>query len=189
MICYGLALAIESRGIEMTDAVAPAVTHHRHTRSRSERSRWLALIALCAGMLMIILDATIVNVALPSIQRDLRFSQANLAWVVNAYLIAFGGLLLLARAARRPHRPQAHVHGWAAGLHQRLAGVRPGPGSGAADRSPVRPGRRRRDDVLGDPGHDRHDVPGAPRAGPGRSGLYSFVASAEPRSACSWGAC
>jgi EmrB/QacA subfamily drug resistance transporter len=61
-----------------------------------ERSRWLALVVLCAGMLMIILDATIVNVALPSIQDDLGFSQSSLAWVVNAYLIAFGGLLLLA---------------------------------------------------------------------------------------------
>src|SRR5262249_31947383 len=50
---------------------------------------------LCAGMLMIVLDATVVNVALPSIQDDLGFSQSNLAWVVNAYLIAFGGLLLL----------------------------------------------------------------------------------------------
>jgi EmrB/QacA subfamily drug resistance transporter len=59
-------------------------------------SRWLALGVLCAGMLMIILDQTIVNVALPSIQRDLGFSQSGLAWVVNAYLIAFGGLLLLA---------------------------------------------------------------------------------------------
>jgi EmrB/QacA subfamily drug resistance transporter len=60
------------------------------------RSRWLALVVLCTGMLMIVLDVTIVNVALPSIQADLRFSQAGLAWVVNAYLIAFGGLLLLA---------------------------------------------------------------------------------------------
>src|SRR2546427_8391767 len=58
-------------------------------------SRWLALVVLCVGMLMIVLDATIVNVALPSIQGDLGFSQSNLAWVVNAYLIAFGGLLLL----------------------------------------------------------------------------------------------
>ncbi len=62
----------------------------------NERSRWLALYVLCAGMLMIVLDATIVNVALPSIQADLGFSQSSLAWVVNAYLIAFGGLLLLA---------------------------------------------------------------------------------------------
>src|ERR671918_316912 len=60
-----------------------------------DRERWLALYVLCVGMLMIVLDATIVNVALPSIQEDLGFSQNDLAWVVNAYLIAFGGLLLL----------------------------------------------------------------------------------------------
>src|SRR4051794_39498580 len=64
--------------------------------TRSDRRRWLALYVLCTGMLMIVLDATVVNVALPTIQTDLGFSQANLAWVVNAYLIAFGGLLLLA---------------------------------------------------------------------------------------------
>jgi EmrB/QacA subfamily drug resistance transporter len=62
----------------------------------SDRTRWLALYVLCAGMLMIVLDATIVNVALPTIQDDLGFSQSNLAWVVNAYMIPFGGLLLLA---------------------------------------------------------------------------------------------
>ncbi len=60
------------------------------------RRRWIALYVLCGGMLMIVLDATIVNVALPSIKEDLAFSQSNLAWVVNAYLVAFGGLLLLA---------------------------------------------------------------------------------------------
>ena len=64
--------------------------------SEHDRTRWLALYVLCAGMLMIVLDATIVNVALPSIQDDLGFSQSNLAWVVNAYMIPFGGLLLLA---------------------------------------------------------------------------------------------
>src|SRR6195952_2107100 len=58
-------------------------------------ARWRALIGLCAGFMMIILDSTIVNVALPSIQADLGFSQSTLAWVVNGYLIAFGGLLLL----------------------------------------------------------------------------------------------
>ena len=62
----------------------------------TETNRWIALVVLCVGVLMIILDATIVNVALPSIQSDLGFSQSSLAWVVNAYLIAFGGLLLLA---------------------------------------------------------------------------------------------
>jgi EmrB/QacA subfamily drug resistance transporter len=61
-----------------------------------DRTRWLALYVLCAGMLMIVLDATIVNVALPTIQDSLGFSQSNLAWVVNAYMIPFGGLLLLA---------------------------------------------------------------------------------------------
>src|SRR5687767_6809884 len=58
-------------------------------------NRWIALYVLCVGVLMIVLDATVVNVALPSIQEDLDFTQSNLAWVVNAYLIAFGGLLLL----------------------------------------------------------------------------------------------
>src|SRR5207248_3012399 len=62
----------------------------------NDRSRWIALVVLCTGMLMIVLDMTIVNVALPTIQADLGFSQAGLAWVVNAYLIAFAGLLLLA---------------------------------------------------------------------------------------------
>jgi MFS family permease len=61
-----------------------------------DRSRWFALVVLCVGMLMIVLDVTVVNVALPNIQGDLGFSQSSLAWVVNAYLIAFGGLLLLA---------------------------------------------------------------------------------------------
>ncbi|MBO0802036.1 MAG: DHA2 family efflux MFS transporter permease subunit [Nocardiopsaceae bacterium] len=66
------------------------------TGSATDRSRWIALVVLCTGMLMIVLDMTIVNVALPSIQANLGFSQSNLAWVVNAYLIAFAGLLLLA---------------------------------------------------------------------------------------------
>jgi EmrB/QacA subfamily drug resistance transporter len=61
-----------------------------------DRERWAALVVLCVGMLMIALDATVVNVALPVIQRDLRLSQSGLAWVVNAYLVSFGGLLLLA---------------------------------------------------------------------------------------------
>jgi EmrB/QacA subfamily drug resistance transporter len=68
------------------------MTEHEMT----DRKRWIALYVLCAGMLMIVLDGTVVNVALPTIQNDLGFSQSSLAWVVNAYLIAFGGLLLLA---------------------------------------------------------------------------------------------
>jgi len=64
--------------------------------SRSDRRRWIALAVLCLGQLMMVLDATIVNVALPSIQHDLHFSQGNLTWVMNGYLITFGGFLLLA---------------------------------------------------------------------------------------------
>src|SRR3954447_12816167 len=61
-----------------------------------ERRRWLALVVVCLAQLMIVLDTTIVNVALPSIQADLHFSQANLTWVVTAFLVTFGSLLLLA---------------------------------------------------------------------------------------------
>ncbi len=59
------------------------------------RRRWWALYVLCAGVLMIVLDTTIVNVALPSIQEDLRFTETSLVWVVNAYMLTFGGFLLL----------------------------------------------------------------------------------------------
>ncbi len=64
--------------------------------SKRERRRWIALAVLCLGQLMMVLDATIVNVALPSIQHDLSFSQGNLTWVIDGYLITFGGFLLLA---------------------------------------------------------------------------------------------
>jgi len=63
--------------------------------TEQDRTRWLALYVLCAGSLMIVLDTTIVNVALPSIRTDLGFSETSLAWVVNAYLLTFGGFLLL----------------------------------------------------------------------------------------------
>src|SRR5579871_5632637 len=74
----------------MTDpalAAAPAPT--------SDRRRWLALIVVCLAMLMNALDTTVVNVALPRIQHDLHFTQAGLAWVIDAYLVAFAGFLLM----------------------------------------------------------------------------------------------
>jgi EmrB/QacA subfamily drug resistance transporter len=77
-------------GIDQHDADAATA------EQRSERRRWIALGVLCLGQLMMVLDATIVNVALPSIQSDLHFSQGNLTWVINGYLITFGGFLLLA---------------------------------------------------------------------------------------------
>jgi MFS family permease len=76
--------------------IVPSTERDQRPGQAHDRSRWLALGVLCTGMLMIVLDATVVNVALPAIQNDLGFSQSSLAWVVNAYLIAFGGLLLLA---------------------------------------------------------------------------------------------
>jgi EmrB/QacA subfamily drug resistance transporter len=87
-----------SAGTDTADTVPPTAGAYEQggPDGRSDRSRWPALYVLCVGMLMIVLDVTIVNVALPSIQEDLRFSTSSLAWVVNAYLIAFGGLLLLA---------------------------------------------------------------------------------------------
>lgn len=80
-----------------TDLIAtPTAAHADNPPASGARSRWAALYLLCAGMLMIVLDMTIVNVALPAIQDDLGFTSSSLAWVVNAYLITFGGLLMLA---------------------------------------------------------------------------------------------
>jgi EmrB/QacA subfamily drug resistance transporter len=70
-------------------------TNPESTRSMDNRKRWLALLVLCLGVLMIVLDTTIVNVALPSIRQDLGFSETSLVWVVNAYMLSFGGFLLL----------------------------------------------------------------------------------------------
>ena len=118
--------------------------------SQTEKSRWIALYVLCAGMLMIVLDVTVVNVALPSIQDDLGFSQSSLAWVVNAYLIAFGGLLLLAgrlgdlisgaRASSWPASPSSRSPRCVCGLAQSqemLVGARFVQGIGGAMTSAV----------------------------------------------------
>lgn len=98
---------VRSLAAQEKDQMSPATTDPPSPPSPStagpagdsehgERRRWIALAVLCLGQLMMVLDATIVNVALPSIQRDLHFSQGNLTWVMNGYLITFGGFLLLA---------------------------------------------------------------------------------------------
>ncbi len=123
-----------------------------------DRNRWIALVVLCTGMLMIVLDMTIVNVALPSIQADLGFSQAGLAWVVNAYLIAFAGLLLLAgRLGDLTGRRNVFLAGLAAFTH-RVAAVRAGgePGDAGRGTIPARDGRRC--DLRGNTRHDRDHV-------------------------------
>ena len=105
--------------------------------SPTNRTRWLALIILCLGDLMIVLDTTIVNVALPSIRADLGFTQTSLAWVVNAYLLTFGGFLLLGgrlgdlfgAPAALPDRHHA--------LHRRLGRVRALDDAGHARSAPA----------------------------------------------------
>jgi MFS family permease len=62
---------------------------------RESRRRWIALVVVCLAMLMNVLDTTVVNVALPKIQHDLHFTQAGLAWVLDGYMVAFGGFLLM----------------------------------------------------------------------------------------------
>jgi EmrB/QacA subfamily drug resistance transporter len=84
------------RASRVADGQASQLASELAAAASRERRRWVALAVLCLGQLMMVLDATIVNVALPSIQRDLHFTQGNLTWVVNGYLITFGGLLLLA---------------------------------------------------------------------------------------------
>ncbi|WP_189439790.1 DHA2 family efflux MFS transporter permease subunit [Rhodanobacter panaciterrae] len=78
-----------SKALIDSPTATPPRRHAHHDR------RWLALLVLCLGVLMIVLDTTIVNVALPSIQTDLKFSATSLAWVVNAYMLTYGGFLLL----------------------------------------------------------------------------------------------
>src|ERR1700724_4753215 len=95
-------LRIRPKGAQMSTTTIdrPSSEHQplaaAASESKRERRRWLALAVLCLGQLMMVLDATIVNVALPSIQHELHFSQGNLTWVMNGYLITFGGFLLLA---------------------------------------------------------------------------------------------
>jgi MFS family permease len=130
------------------------------TASSLSRSRRLALAVLCAGMLMVILDGSIVTVALPVIQTDLGFSPTSLTWVLNAYLIAFGGLLPLAgRLGDLVGRKRTFIAGLATfTAASLLCGVST---DADADRRAVRPGCRRGHGIGGEPGHDRHVVPRA----------------------------
>ena len=95
-----LKLIGNARRRPMSSPTGPGPSSEPHDRkdvrmTLDSRTRWYALIVLCLGTLMIVLDSTIVNVALPSIRSDLGFSETSLAWVVNAYLLTFGGFLLL----------------------------------------------------------------------------------------------
>ena len=82
--------------IALADQPAQTTIERSDAQRKSDRRRWIALVVLCLGQLMNALDATVVNVALPSIQHDLHFTQADLAWVIDAYLVTFAGFLLMA---------------------------------------------------------------------------------------------
>src|ERR1700692_4067769 len=100
--CYGVLLRHCRRSHMSYTAAATQSQIDQHptispeAERKRERRRWIALAVLCLGQLMMVLDATIVNVALPSIQHELHFTQANLTWVIDGYMITFGGFLLLA---------------------------------------------------------------------------------------------
>jgi len=76
-------------------SVTPELSNDHVEPPSGESSRWLVLVIVCLAQFMVVLDATVVNVALPSIQADLGFSAANLQWVINSYTLIFGGFLLL----------------------------------------------------------------------------------------------
>ncbi len=143
------------------------------TASLDSRTRWLALIVLCLGDLMIVLDTTIVNVALPSIREDLGFTETSLAWVVNAYLLTFGGFLLL---GGRLGDLFGHRRLFLIGLvlfTRRLARLRAGLLAGDADRRAGRAGsrRRRRRGRRAVARHDAVHRTGRARQGDGRDRL------------------
>ena len=153
------------------------------------RRRWLALIVLCLGVLMIVLDTTIVNVALPSIRADLGFTETSLVWVVNAYMLTFGGFLLL---GGRLGDLFGHRRLFLLGITLftlRLAGVRPGDHAGAAGRGARRAGPRRRGGLRRVAVADHEPVHRAGRACQGDGRVRLRRAPAAAASACCSAAC
>src|SRR5256886_12806519 len=107
----------------------------------SNLRRWTALVVVCLGQLMVMVDSTIVNVALPYIQRDLGFSQAGLTWVVNAYLIAYGSFLLVAGRVGDPLGPPQGFLAGGVPVPPACAGAPGAPGRGQPHLPPPPPQR------------------------------------------------
>ena len=131
---------------------------------------WVILSIACVAQFMVVLDVSIVNVALPSIGRDLRYSPTGLQWVVNAYVLTFAGFLLLGRPGRRSLRPPPGLPVRVGRLHPGQSGRGSGPELGLADHGPRRAGHRWSLLVARHPHHHRHHVLGGP-AGQGPRGL------------------
>ena len=134
---------------------------------RGQGRRGLALTIMLGAQLMIILDATVVNIALPHIQNGLHFSSTNLSWVMNGYTLTFGGLLLLGGRRGRHPRPPPDVHRRPDHLHARLAGRRPRDHGRDAAGGPGHPGRRRRARLARRAGAGGQLVPRGQGAGQG----------------------
>ena len=132
----------------------------------TDRRRWLALAIVCMAQLMIVLDTTIVNVALPSIQHDLHFTQGNLTWVVNAFLVTFGSFLLLAgRLGDLIGRRSVFLAGvFVFTVASALCGIAPSQGILIVARFLQGVGAAAAG--IGDPRDHRHRVPAAIRARP-----------------------
>ena len=147
--------------------ILAARTDSRAADEGGDRRRWIALVVVCLAMFMNALDGSIVNVALPDIQRSLHFSQAGLTWVVDAYLISFGSFLLMAgRLGDLVGRKKVFLTGVAVFTLASIA-------CGSADSQAmlvggaIRAGDRRRAVGLGDRRDHRHRIPELRRAGEG----------------------
>ena len=130
----------------------------------SARMKWFALALLCVTQFVVVLDIAIVNVALPSIQEDLGFSQENLQWVISAYALVFGGFLLLGGRLADILGRRMRLHGRPRHLLGGLAPLRPRLERDVADRRSRAPGARRGDDHAVRALDPDHDVPRGPRA-------------------------
>ncbi len=157
----------------MTDIASAPITPPPESRAGN---RWLVLVIACLAQFMVVLDATVVNVALPSIQHGLHFSAANLQWVVNAYTLVFGGFLLLGgRASDLLGRKRLFVAGVIAVL-RRVAAQRTGAVFDDARRRPRAAGPRCRAAVAGG-AVDHHDDVHRPPERTRALGVWSAIAA------------
>ena len=160
----------------MTDTTATSpLRGRRRQRARQQPSPGWALVLISVAQLMVVLDGTIVNIALPFIQQDLDIASANLRWVVTGYALAFGSLLLLGgRLGDLFGRRKVFMIGLVIfGVASLLGGLATSEGTAARRAWP--PGPRRRAGLPGRPGADHHDVPGRPGAQPRLRGLRRHV--------------